>query len=196
MLQIYPSLRPVDLDEMYEDLLGCEGSPYVVVNVVTTADGRAAIEGRSSPIGSETDHRLMRRLRSLVDAVLTGSGTLRQEGVDTGVPESLEAYRARRGLRPQPLAVVIGGQQGVRLRGKLQRLGPESLVLFLPLERAQESAPLAGALYELPGSRIDVAEAARILAERHGVRRLLVEGGPSINGSFLLGGLVDELFWT
>ena len=43
------------------------------------------------------------------------------------------------------------------------------------------------------GDPIDLAAMLDVLGERFGVRRLLLEGGAGINGSFLAAGLVDEL---
>ena len=42
----------------------------------------------------------------------------------------------------------------------------------------------------------DPAWALRALRDELGVRRLLVEGGPTLNGELLRAGLVDEIFWT
>ncbi|HEX2988724.1 MAG TPA: dihydrofolate reductase family protein, partial [Chloroflexota bacterium] len=36
----------------------------------------------------------------------------------------------------------------------------------------------------------------RMLFDEHRIRRLVVEGGPTLNGVLLGQGLVDELFWT
>jgi riboflavin biosynthesis pyrimidine reductase len=42
-------------------------------------------------------------------------------------------------------------------------------------------------------SRIDLAKVLRSLRARFGIRKLLLEGGGKINGSFLAAGLIDEL---
>ena len=51
-------------------------------------------------------------------------------------------------------------------------------------------------LFLAPGAEPDPAWALRTLREECGVRRLLVEGGPALNGALLAAGLVDEIFWT
>jgi riboflavin biosynthesis pyrimidine reductase len=50
-----------------------------------------------------------------------------------------------------------------------------------------------GVSYLLGGGRIDLRAVLRTLRARFGIRRLLLEGGGKINGSFLAAGLVDEL---
>jgi riboflavin biosynthesis pyrimidine reductase len=196
MLQVYPALRPCALEEVYADILEPNDAPRVMLNAITTVDGRAAIEGGSFDIGGPTDHALMRRIRALADAVLVGAGTLRREGVAPGVPPELEAERVRRGMRPQPLWVVLGGTGGAPLRGRLATLGPERLVVCLP-EGADPSDLEGLAMVRLfPGARPDPRDVVRYLLKEHAACRLLLEGGPSVNGSFARAGLLDEVFWT
>lgn len=59
-----------------------EGRPFVAMNFVATLDGRATIEGRSGPIGSEADTEMLVGLRTRFDAVMIGSGTKRAEGYE------------------------------------------------------------------------------------------------------------------
>ena len=56
-----------------------EERPYVAMNFVSTVDGRAAIFGRSGPIGSDVDTEMLQRLRTRFDAVMIGAGTMRAE---------------------------------------------------------------------------------------------------------------------
>ncbi len=62
---------------------------------------------------------------------------------------------------------------------------PERYLAFL---RAQGVSYLFGGR-----DRIDVPVVLRKLRERFGIRRLLLEGGGKINGSFLAAGVIDEL---
>src|ERR1700689_1510759 len=70
--------------EVVEELRLWEASsarerPYVLLNMASTVDGRATIGGRSGPIGNRADHELFHALRTTVDAVLVGAGTVRAE---------------------------------------------------------------------------------------------------------------------
>src|SRR3954447_15306404 len=82
--------------------------PLVLVNMVATLDGRVAIEGGSTKIGGEGDFEMFHGLRTVVDAVLAGTGTLRAETYGRLVrsPER-RAARAALGLAEDPLAVVL-----------------------------------------------------------------------------------------
>lgn len=54
--------------------------PFVAMNFAATVDGRATIEGRSGPIGSDVDTAMLVGLRKRFDAVMIGAGTKRVEG--------------------------------------------------------------------------------------------------------------------
>ena len=68
--------------------------PFVTVNMIQTVDGRAARDGRSTTIGGEADLQRLLDLRTMADAVLIGTGTLRAEGYDRLVRS--DERRARR----------------------------------------------------------------------------------------------------
>src|SRR5947208_11104415 len=85
--------------------------PYVMLNMVSSADGRATIGGRSGPLGNAADRALFHALRTVVDAVMAGAGTVRTERYGPLVrrPEHRRA-RVERGLREQPLACIVSGR--------------------------------------------------------------------------------------
>jgi riboflavin-specific deaminase-like protein len=167
--------------------------PYLLLNMVTTADGRATIGGRSGPIGNAADQDLFHALRTRVDAVMVGAGTLRAENYGRLVrkPER-RAARVEAGLAPDPLAVVVSGRLDL----------PEDLPLFQDPDQQVLVATFADG--ELPGAArieylrfdeaaVDIERLLRELRER-GVRSVLSEGGPTLNAELLRAGGVDELF--
>ena len=83
------------------DLVGlaAEERPYVITNFAITLDGHATISGRSGAIGSDTDTRMLVALRTRVDAVMIGAGTMRAEryGQLVGEPAKPER-RVQEGL--------------------------------------------------------------------------------------------------
>src|SRR6476661_922194 len=110
--RLHPDPAVLDSAELLGDL-GLVGRahddrPWLVTNFATTADGRAAIDGRSGPIGDDGDLEIFRRLRTQVDALLVGSRTLRVERYGPAVkrPE-LRAAREALGLAPQPLIATV-----------------------------------------------------------------------------------------
>src|SRR4051812_32741263 len=136
--------------------------------MVSSADGKATLEGRTAPMSAPVDRELFHHLRTQADGILVGAGTVRIEryGTVTKTPE-LRAKREREGLRPDALAVIVS-----------------------------RSGNLPPDLGILPEARIigDVAQLAELRQE--GIRSLLCEGGPTLNSTLFAEKLVDELFLT
>ncbi len=172
-----------------------------MINAIGTLDGRGAVGGKSTPIGSEVDHRLMRNIRASVDAVLVGAGTLRSEDLTLSVDQSLARRRKDHGLAEQPIPIILTGSGNIPSDRRIFRASGKSDVLILA--GSQASPQRLSALSEMATVRMVTAtntpapeEILETLAEEFGVRRLLLEGGPSVNHSFLEARLVDELFLT
>jgi riboflavin-specific deaminase-like protein len=175
------------------------GRPRVALNMVTSADGKAAVDGSTVALGSALDHRLMRAIRAVHDAVLNGAGTLRAERLDPRVGPTWAERRRARGVSPEPLAVLLTRSGDLPLdRRYFQHAEVERIVLAgadLPDERRAALAARAR-LILAPTPDPDLAWIMGTLRRDLGVRHLLVEGGPTVNGALLAAGLVDELFWT
>jgi riboflavin-specific deaminase-like protein len=205
MQRLYPTpatdLEPAAIyDDLWRELPEPPADrPYVLLNMVTSVDGKAAVAGSAAPIGSDVDHRLMRSLRASVDAVMIGGGTLRLERVDPRVGASWAARRSARGVPPEPLAIVLTGSGDIPLdRRYFAYPDVPRLVICgaaTPAERREALAACA-TLLVAPAARPEMAWALRQLRAEYGVRHLLVEGGPTVNGELIAAGLVDELCWT
>ena len=166
--------------------------PYIALNMVASADGRATLSGRTAPMSGAADRELFHALRAAADGILVGAGTVRVEryGRVTKTPE-LRERRAAAGLDPEGLAVIVSGSLG---------LPPD-----LPLLQAPEASVvvITGAEGELQGTaarvdyiREEIGTALGRLRAEFGVRSLMCEGGPTLNGTLFARGLVDELFLT
>lgn len=169
--------------------------PYVVANMIATADGRATLNGRTEGISSETDRQLFHSLRSQVDAVMVGTGTIAIEryGPLARRPEVRERRRAL-GLPESPLAVTASRSMELPADAPLFQ-DPESRVIVLTnSDREPPPCRCQLTIERIPGDDLDLTAGARRLRERHGVRALLHEGGPTLLASTLEAGLVDELF--
>ena len=177
-----------------------ERRPYVVLNMVSTADGKAAVDGRTAPMGSDVDRAVFHRLRTQADAVMVGASTVRIEryGRMTKTNELRDA-RLAEGLQPDALAVVVSGS--LDLAPDLPLLAdPESRVVVVTASAAQLDGAAAQVSYirepAQDGGGVSLAGPLERLRSEHGVRSLLCEGGAQLNSQLLREGLVDELFLT
>ena len=171
--------------------------PYLVLNMVSTADGKATIEGRTRKLGGEADTLLFKQLRTQADAVMAGAETVRVERYGPIVKD--EASRQKRrdeGLEADPLAVIVSGSLALPTDLPLL-LEPQARVVIATT--SSEEIPSAEAQVDYvraPGPSLGLPDVMRRLRTDHGVRSILCEGGPTLNDGLLREGLVDELFLT
>jgi riboflavin biosynthesis pyrimidine reductase len=193
---------PSRIEEAYGGALGLPRS-VVYANFVTSIDGVASIAGEraSSAIisgGSKADRFVVALLRSVADAVVIGSGTLREhEGPWTAerafAEEAASFGELRRtlSLAPEPALVVVTGSGSVPQDHpaipSATVITSEDAGAKLASVRCREIVPVGS------GDRVDLAVAVEELRSR-GYRRILTEGGPRLMGSMLKAQLVDELF--
>ncbi|HTB70826.1 MAG TPA: dihydrofolate reductase family protein [Solirubrobacteraceae bacterium] len=170
--------------------------PYVMLNMVSTVDGRASIDGRSGPLGNRADRELFHALRAAVDGVLVGAGTIRAERYGPIVRDAaVRRRRVDRGLSEQPLACIVSGRVSLPSDTPLLADERSHVVILTP-----SAASLTGARAQVDYVRaerdgaLELPRALSELRERYGVRTLLCEGGPHLNAELLLAGVVDELF--
>lgn len=172
-----------------------EERPLVGMNFVATLDGRATIEGRSGPIGSDADTAMLAGLRTRFDAVMIGAGTMRVEryGRLAAKPETRER-REQDGLAPVPLMVLVSGRLDIPWDAPLFEEGGEVLI-FTSSEAEPPETAAAVEVVRHEGA-VNFGEALRHLREERGVRALLSEGGPHVHAQMQADGLVDDLFLT
>jgi riboflavin-specific deaminase-like protein len=173
-----------------------EHRPYVLTNFAVTLDGRATIHGRSGPIGSEVDTQMLVGLRTKVDAVMIGAGTLWAERYGRVVPDpEKRAHRERDGLSQDPLAVVVSGRLDIPWDAPLFAEADAPVLIFTAseAEAPETRAPVQVIRHD---GRVDLAAALAHLRAERGVRALLCEGGPMVHAQLIDAGLVDELFVT
>ena len=193
--RLLPPGEPVDVDGLLAGLRPWErpkdDRPLVMVNMVATADGLITIGGRSGPIGGPGDHAVFHGLRTICDAVLVGTGTLRVERYGRMVRnEERRARRLELGLAEDPIALLITRSGDLPWDAPLFA-APEQHVVIAGPARPPEVA-----------AKVDVidadgpAAALREVRSRFGVRAVLCEGGPHLNRGLLADGVLDELFLT
>jgi 5-amino-6-(5-phosphoribosylamino)uracil reductase len=190
---------PVDPLDVYGDPPTAEGRPGLRVNMVASADGATTVRGLSGGLGGPADRALFHALRALTDVILVGAGTVRAEGYGPPRLSGEEvAARERRGQEPLPRIAVVTRSLGLDWGSALFARPTSRPIVLAPadappdrLARAREVAEvvLAGAGgVDLPG--------VFAMLGHEGVRTVLCEGGPALNGRLATAGLVDELCLT
>ena len=160
--------------------------PFVTWKYAASLDGRvAARDGSSRWITGAESRADAHRLRARSDAVLVGSGTVRAD--DPRLTARGEA------VRRQPLRVVVDTEARTALTARVLDAAAPTLVAVAD---DADAAHLEGraAVARLPRSErgLDLAALLQSLFDRE-VRSVLLEGGPTLAGSFLAAGLVDRV---
>jgi riboflavin biosynthesis pyrimidine reductase len=135
-------------------------------------------------------------LRTRVDAVMIGAGTMRAERYGRVVGDP--AKRARRrdeGLAEDPLTVVVSGRLDLPWDAPLFTEGRGEVVICTTSEvDPPETETPVEVLRQTAG--VDLAALMTHLRTARNVRALLCEGGPHLHAQLIEAELVDELFVT
>jgi diaminohydroxyphosphoribosylaminopyrimidine deaminase/5-amino-6-(5-phosphoribosylamino)uracil reductase len=162
------------------------GRPLVTWKFGASLDGRmAAADGSSQWITSEEARADAHRLRAESDAVVVGSGTQRADDPQLTV-RSLRVAR-------QPLRVVVDTHARTPVDARILDGAAPTLIA---VSEDADASHLEGraSVVRLPrdAAGLDLDALLDALAARQ-VRTVLLEGGPTLAGSFLAAGLVDRV---
>ena len=164
--------------------------PFVLCKVAATLDGRIATRtGASRWITSEEARAEVHQLRSVHDAVLVGSGTVRAD--DPRLTARIPGGR-------DPVRVVLASRLEVPPGARILGEGGRTVVACVEGADPREAERLRRAGAEVlvcragEDGRVDLGDLLSRLGEM-GIVSVLVEGGAQVYSSFLKAGLVDRL---
>ena len=190
MRLLLPESRALAADDLL-DLYDPGDAPSVRAGFVLSTDGGIAHDGTSRGLQTPPDESVFHALRAVADAVLVGAGTARSEDYGTVRPRpGGAAWRARRGLPPQPPLVLVS--RSLDLDASARCFAGPAVVVTCAAAPGRDRFPDVVVAGE---QEVDLADALRQLAAR-GLTRVLCEGGPQLLTAALAAGLVDELCLT
>jgi diaminohydroxyphosphoribosylaminopyrimidine deaminase/5-amino-6-(5-phosphoribosylamino)uracil reductase len=176
-----------------------EGLPWVRCKLAMSVDGRTAMaSGESQWITGPDARRDVQRLRARSSAILTGVETVLADDPSLNVrlsAQQLGTSGADAWVR-QPVRVILDSRLRTPPGSRLLGL-PGTTVILCADERRDHAAALesAGArVVVMPEEqgRVGLLAALRYLAEQE-INEVLIEAGPTLAGSAVQSGLVDEL---
>jgi diaminohydroxyphosphoribosylaminopyrimidine deaminase/5-amino-6-(5-phosphoribosylamino)uracil reductase len=149
------------------------GLPFVTSKIAMSLDGRTAMKnGDSKWITSEASRKDVQLLRSLNQAIMTGSGTIKSDNpMMTVRTENIES---------KPLRVVIDSNN-IITDTTLNIFSSDAETLILNNNNSEV----------LPNGKLDLKSALIKLGEM-GINNLLLEAGSGLNGAMTKAGLIDE----
>ena len=176
------------------------GLPWVIAKWAQTMDGRVATRtGESKWISGEFARRRVHVLRSRVDAVLTGIGTVLSD--DPRLTARLDRPPRRVAQR-----VVADSDLSLPHDSNLAQTARDVPVVLAAERSMAQNTYRASRRAELdqlgvhilpvgdhgPGRGLNLREMLTLLARERGVSTVLVEAGPGLLGSLFADDLVDE----
>lgn len=182
---------------------GTPERPWVVVNVVASADGSATdAAGASSELGGHGDRLVFSALRSIADVVLAGATTVDVEDYGPSRPTAaVRRRRVERGQAPAPrIAVATASLRLDPDRRLFAGADPEARPIVLTTDDAdpdrRRRLDQVADVRSAGAHEVDWPRAIRLLGSITRACVVLGEGGPRTTAQLLAADLVDEMCIT
>ena len=170
------------------------GKTWVTLKWAQSIDGKLAwakTDAKHRWISCEQSRKDAHNLRKQVGAILVGINTVLKD-------DPLLTPRPANGKKP--LRIVLDNHLRIPLNCKLLKTSPDVPLLIVTLvpslrtkaKKAKQIISRGAEILACPASRSNLQFLLTQLGKR-GVQRLLVEGGPTVIGSFLKAKLADEV---
>lgn len=164
--------------------------PYVILNAAMSLDGKIATRTGESRLSSREDLRRVHKLRSRVDGIMVGLGTVLIDNPKLTVKH----YRGN-----NPRRIIVDSQARIPTTAHVIKTAREISTIVAVTDRAPSSR-----IRRLNDTGVVVLRSGRnrlvtlpnlmVRLRRLGVRRLLLEGGGTLNWNMFRDRLVDEVF--
>jgi diaminohydroxyphosphoribosylaminopyrimidine deaminase/5-amino-6-(5-phosphoribosylamino)uracil reductase len=171
-----------------------QGEPFVIMKIAMTIDGKIATpEGKSRWITSEESRKMVHRLRSSVDSILTAIGTVKADD-----PEL--TARIKRGKNP--VRIIIDPDLEIPLDSKVIQVPPKTIIVTKKFHNLQSNNEEKIKLLlnrgieiiEYEGEKADLLWLMKRLGEKE-ITSVLIEAGSSFNANALEQKIVDKIMF-
>ena len=169
--------------------------PWVAIKAGLSLDGRLSYRlGTGGEITGPESFRKVHRLRDTIDAILVGIGTIRADNPSL-------TTRLQRGRGKDPLRIVLDSNLQIDESARILTVDSAARTWIFCLEtadsskiaRLRERGILVSAVARSGTGRVALDEVLKSVAAR-GLSSVMVEGGATVHGAFLLQRLVDYAY--
>ena len=182
---------------------GSPGRPWVLANMIASADGSATdAGGRSGGLGGPADKAVFGAVRAVADIVVAGAATVIAEDYGPSRPPArVRDQRVARGQAPAPRIAVTSASLAIEPTRRLfAEASPDARPLVLTVAAADPARRRAleavADVHVVGDEQVDWARAFALLHAEVGARVVLCEGGPSTIGQLVADDVLDELCLT
>lgn len=165
--------------------------PYVILSAAMTLDGKIETKMSKLKLSSKKDTVRVHKLRAKVDAILIGKNTLEIDNPTLSV---------RHTVGKNPTRIILDSHGTIKSSSKILQTCDKIQTIIVTTNLI--SAANLSRLRKFPiqiitcgSSSVSISKLLKILHNK-GIKKIIVEGGGTINWSFLKHGFVDELIIT
>ncbi len=147
--------------------------PFVAVKVAQTLDGKIATRtGDSKWITGQKARKFVHKLRSEVDAIMVGRGTVLKD-------DPLLTVRLKGRKVKQPLRIILSGRSKIPSKARILNSKGGGVIIVTTKEKSR---------------RVDIRPLLKELAKRE-ITSVLIEGGGETIASAFEAGVVDKVYF-
>lgn len=172
--------------------------PFVFINAAMSADGKiATIKRRQTRISGSLDFDRMDELRATSDAIMVGIGTVLSDNPSLTVKsKERKERRLSMGFEENPARIVVDSMARTPVDADIFKKGEGKKIIAVCENAPEKNVSELSKLSEIICVGQKSVDLAKFLIElkNRGIKKLMVEGGATLNWGLICEGLVDEIY--
>jgi len=165
--------------------------PHVILSAAISVDGKIATKTGDSNLSSKIDKIRVHKLRSKVDAILIGQNTLRRD-------DPILSVRYAKGRNP--IRIILDSRGKISSKSKIIKTCNKIPTILAVSKNISNKNLQRLKKYSLEiivtgENKVNLKQLLKQLEKRK-IKKLLLEGGGTVNWEFIKQGLFDEIIVT
>ena len=165
-----------------------DSKPKITLSAAITLDGKIGLKNKHIVLSSKSDKIRVHKLRSKSDAILVGKNTVQQD-------DPLLTVRYVKGKNP--IRIILDSNGTIKNDSRIIKTSKRIPTIIIVSEIITKSN--LNRLQKLPidvivcgKNQVNIVKLLSILSKK-GIKTILLEGGGTLNRSFLKKNLIDEM---
>ena len=165
-----------------------DSKPKITLSAAITLDGKIGLKNKHIVLSSKSDKIRVHKLRSKSDAILVGKNTVQQD-------DPLLTVRYVKGKNP--IRIILDSNGTIKNDSRIIKTSKQIPTIIIVSEIITKSN--LNRLQKLPidvivcgKNQVNIVKLLSILSKK-GIKTILLEGGGTLNRSFLKKNLIDEM---
>lgn len=172
--------------------------PFTFINSAMSADGKISTKERKQVrISGDVDFDRMDELRASSDAIMVGIGTVLADDPSLTVKsKERKEQRKAKGLDENPARIVVDSQARTPIDADIFKKGEGKRIIAVSGSAPQDrivALSKKATIITAGEDSVDLKLLVQKLWEI-GIKRLMIEGGATLNWGMISNGLVDEIY--